>query len=101
MLIPFFNLPSFLIGMYFGLVNYTIQRGVNNLYKENTYTKIETLEVTKKEKLNLNKKKNAKLHDVDTILNNKYNTFTKNETIDRKLTYNFESSSLSIQGKSQ
>ena len=34
MLIPFFNLPSFLIGMYFGLVNYTIQRGVNNLYKE-------------------------------------------------------------------
>ena len=101
MLIPFFNLPSFLIGMYFGLVNYTIQRGVNNSYKENTYTKIETLEEIKKEKLNLNKEKNAKLHDVDTILNNKYNTFTKNEKIDRKLTYNFESSSLSIQGKSK
>ena len=29
MLNPLFNLPSFLIGMYFGLINYTILRGIN------------------------------------------------------------------------
>ena len=31
MINPLFNLPSFLIGMYFGLMNYTIQKGILNL----------------------------------------------------------------------
>ena len=30
---PYFNLSSFLIGMYFGLINYSIQKGITNLYK--------------------------------------------------------------------
>ncbi len=30
---PIFNFPSFIVGMYFGLVNFTIQRGINNLNK--------------------------------------------------------------------
>ena len=34
MLNPIFNFPSFLVGMYFGLVNFTIQRGINNFNKE-------------------------------------------------------------------
>ena len=29
MLNPIFNLPSFLIGIFFGLINYSIQKGVN------------------------------------------------------------------------
>ena len=34
---PVYNLPNFLIGMYFGLINYTIQKGINDLYVNNTY----------------------------------------------------------------
>ena len=34
MINPLFNLPYYLIGMYFGLVNYTIQKGINSIYKE-------------------------------------------------------------------
>ena len=30
---PLFNLPSFLIGMYFGLANFIIQRGINTSFK--------------------------------------------------------------------
>ena len=35
MINPLFNLPYYLIGMFFGLVNYTIQKGINNIYKDN------------------------------------------------------------------
>ena len=35
MLNPLFNLPYFLIGMYFGLINYTILRGVSQVYMPN------------------------------------------------------------------
>ena len=30
---PIFNLSFFLIGMYFGLINYSIQKGITNIYK--------------------------------------------------------------------
>ena len=43
MLNPIFNLPSFFIGMFFGLVNYSIQRGVN-YSKADNYQRIYTLE---------------------------------------------------------
>lgn len=36
---PVFNLPYFLIGMYFGLMNYTIQKGIININKLNIYSK--------------------------------------------------------------
>lgn len=39
MLNPIYNMPSFLIGMFFGLVNYSIQRGVS-LSKNNSYQRI-------------------------------------------------------------
>jgi hypothetical protein len=35
MIYPVFNLSYYLIGMYFGLINYTIQKGIKKLYKSN------------------------------------------------------------------
>ena len=43
MLNPIFNLPSFLIGIFFGLINYSIQKGIN-LYGSDSYQKIFNLE---------------------------------------------------------
>ena len=39
MLNPLYNMPSFLIGMFFGIINYSIQRGVS-IYKTNKYQRI-------------------------------------------------------------
>jgi len=48
---PLYNISYFLIGMYFGLINYAIQKGITNIYKENQYKKYYQLEEsnTKKE----------------------------------------------------
>ena len=43
MLNPIFNLPSFLIGMFFGLINYTIQKGIC-LYSSESYSRILSVE---------------------------------------------------------
>ena len=43
MLNPIFNLPSFLIGIFFGLINYTIQKGIC-LYANESYSRILTFE---------------------------------------------------------
>ena len=40
MLNPLFNLSYFLIGMYFGLINYSIQRGINESDRNSDYSKI-------------------------------------------------------------
>jgi hypothetical protein len=42
MIHPLFNFPYYLIGMYFGLVNYTIQKGIFSLKKTNIYNFEET-----------------------------------------------------------
>ena len=39
MINPIFNLPSFLIGMFFGLINYSIQKGIC-LYENESYERI-------------------------------------------------------------
>ena len=39
MLNPIFNLPSFLIGIFFGLINYSIQKGVN-FYDSDSYQRV-------------------------------------------------------------
>ena len=36
---PLFNFPYFLIGMYFGLMNYTIQKGIFDINSSNIYSK--------------------------------------------------------------
>ena len=35
MINPLFNLPYYLIGIYFGLIKYTIQKGIIDIYKTN------------------------------------------------------------------
>ena len=56
MLNPLYNLPCFLIGMFFGLVNFTIHRGANI----NGYSKVELLDSTNKTNLEeINKKKDS------------------------------------------
>ena len=59
MLNPIFNLPSFLIGMFFGLINYTIQRGINNSNIEDPYKNMELFESSQEQtKMNYNKENN-------------------------------------------
>ena len=56
MLNPLYNLPCFLIGMFFGLVNFTIHRGANI----NGYSKVELLDSTNKTNIEeINKKKDS------------------------------------------
>ena len=40
MLNPLFNLPYFLIGLYFGLINYSIQRGISESNRDSDYSRI-------------------------------------------------------------
>ena len=37
---PLYNISSFLIGMYFGLINYSIQKGITELEKKSNYNSI-------------------------------------------------------------
>ena len=37
---PFYNLSFFLIGMYFGLINYAVQKGITDLYADTNYKNI-------------------------------------------------------------
>ena len=48
MLNPLFNLPYFLIGMYFGLINYSIQRGINESDRNSDYSRIYNIKKNKK-----------------------------------------------------
>ena len=52
MLNPMFNLPYYLIGMYFGLINFSIQKGIslNKSEKLDSYSAIELLEQCNEEK---------------------------------------------------
>ena len=36
MIRPFFNSPYYLIGMFFGFINYSAQKGITSLYKTNS-----------------------------------------------------------------
>ena len=36
---PLYNLSYFLIGMFFGLINYSIQKGITDIYEDNNYKK--------------------------------------------------------------
>ena len=66
---PLFNLNYFLIGMYFGLMNFTIQKGINSIKKENLLQNFK------------NKKNNNFLDEEDEMLNkNKNNNKDLNTT---------------------
>ena len=51
---PLYNISYFLTGMYFGLINYSIQKGITNIYKKNQYNKYYKLEESNKSNENLN-----------------------------------------------
>ena len=73
-LTPVYNLSYFLIGMYFGLINYSIQKGINNIYKVSRYTKYFKLkEVNQKNGIeDENNDNRLTRSDENSIENNKY-----------------------------
>ena len=86
---PIFNIPSFLVGMYFGLVNFTIQRGINDLNEdEKNNNEYELLE---KEQISpLKENKDEELKKIDIGINN----ISENDRISRSLTFSRQSSSI-------
>ena len=87
MLNPLFNLPSFLIGMFFGLINYSIQKGIS-LNSYDTYKRIfslgnrePTLAESETESINLKNYHNVRAtmkHENDNIII-KLNNFKESE----------------------
>ena len=61
MLNPIFNLPSFLIGMFFGLLNYTIQKGIC-LYSNESYSRILSIE-NERRSFSINEPENSNEND--------------------------------------
>ena len=85
---PIFNIPSFLVGMYFGLVNFTIQRGINDLNENEKNNEYELLE---KEQISpLKENKDDELKKIDIGINN----ISENDRISRSLTFSRQSSSI-------
>ena len=79
---PFFNLPYFLIGLYFGLMNYALQNGIMNKIDSSIYSKIGSFSFLSKseneekgdmfqdDKEEEKKKNKDKEKDKDNIINN-------------------------------
>ena len=64
---PLFNITCFLIGMYFGLINYSIQKGINKVYKDNNnYNDI--LYILSEEEKRKNKEENNNTDLMNKIL---------------------------------
>ena len=83
---PLYNIPFYLTGMYFGLINYSIQKGITNIYKENQYKKYYQLEESNKN--NDTKGENTtnnslSINSEDDELNE--NDETKNENINNDI----------------
>ena len=49
MINPIFNLTYYLIGLYFGLINFTLQKGITNQFDSTLYKKIKALKFEKNE----------------------------------------------------
>ena len=83
MLTPIFNFPSFLIGMYFGLVNFTIQKGIHDLNEYENFNN--ELELVENERISsLKENKTGKFNNFDLGINDNSN----NDTLSKSLTYN-------------
>ena len=84
---PIFNFPSFLVGMYFGLVNFTIQRGINNFNKIDK--KNSEYELLEKEQI-------SPINEDRFSLINKVNLYNMSESdmSSRSLSYSQENSSI-------
>ena len=75
---PIFNLNYFLIGMFFGLINYSIQKGITDLEKKN-YQNIYPL-LDSKYILNINDEKDDEDEDKENQIIKKQLTFSIGET---------------------
>ena len=106
MLNPLYNLPCFLIGMFFGLVNFTIHRGANI----NGYSKVELLNVSRRSNLDCGDKKRESLvnsnkslqsDNYKNISNNKNdedskrNSISENKELSNKINESFENNRIS------
>ena len=85
MLNPIFNLPSFLIGMFFGLINYSIQKGIN-LNTSDSYQKIFTFEKRDQTISNYEMDENDENNDIYEKNENEPNY--KQELMHRQITMN-------------
>ena len=74
MIHPLFNLNYFLIGMFFGLINYSIQKGITDLEEKNNYQNILRLEYFE----NINDDDND--YDEESKVIKKMSTFSPEET---------------------
>ena len=93
MLNPIFNLPSFLVGMYFGLVNFTIQRGINDLNKEEKL-KVKEYELIEKEQIApLKEEKVEEINRIDLCINS-ITDISESDKISRALTFNRQNSDI-------
>ena len=72
---PLFNLSYFLIGIFFGLINYSIQKGITDLEEKNDYKNIFLLSDSK-------------------IINNDDNGDEENQTIKKKNTFSLKDSNI-------
>ena len=88
MLNPLFNLPSFLIGMFFGLVNFTIQRGVNNICEENNYSQLYSIDLAPTLKANIDSK------EEDIKKNNNYDNIPSNKSLENTYAHDIMSNSI-------
>ena len=95
MLSPLYNLPSFMIGMYFGLVNYTIQKGVNDVYNPKFDSKIELYEPINKAKSNIGKNIDCLSINMESDKPDNYNIDYQNDYIKRISTYDIRDYKLS------
>ena len=93
MLNPIFNLPSFLVGMYFGLANFTIQRGINDLNKEEKL-KVKEYELIEKEQIApLKEEKVEEINRIDLCINS-ITDISESDKISRALTFNRQNSDI-------
>ena len=78
MLNPLFNITYFLIGIYFGLINYALQKGATNKFDNSIFNKIKKFSFEKKEENKANFDKDNINNDEITSENNFVN-ITKNK----------------------
>ena len=83
MLNPIFNLPSFLIGMYFGLVNFTIQRGINDINEDDK----NNFELLDKEQYSPLSENNENKEEEKNKIDLRVNTFSENNKVYGALTF--------------
>ena len=75
---PLYNLSYFLIGMYFGLINYSIQKGIIDIYEDNNYKKYIPLKDSQ-----FDNEKEESHSDINTNLLNNNNNDNKNISLSK------------------